>query len=588
MRFVGVFLLGCVGASSQPLSILPPSLDASDQTIFFGSSLYPDGLKYATDIYARDSGGVRRLTQIGVDSISGVIQFSVSSDGSTLAYTAFGSSFILRSVNLNSGESSSWTCPFQLCTSSDASLHIGPGNRIIVSGHRIRHFAADIYSANADGSFTFLSDGYLAPSPQRVISDTGLIAFTQYQSLPANVYVMNLDGSNSRALTQFPVPPQGVNAGKVARDATISQSGRLVVFSTTDAALENRSQVWAVTSDGLLRSLSGPDENCGSPSISSDGTLAAFVCDGQVNISRSDGTARRALTNFRWSAASSPVISADGSRVVFTMGLPGTSPISRGAIWSIDTDGMGLEAVYAPRVLNPVGIVDAFGAGPPTPIGDLITAFGANFTSDSLSVAEARPLPDSLNGISLLVNGRAVPILAVTPWQINAQLPPWVPEGSATFQIRFADASVTNLTTQPVVTSAPEPITLGTRNSPNCQLAIFHAGTRVLADQQHPAAIGETVEIYAVGLGPTDPVISPGMTAPKSPLAKVITTTTVTLPDNSGAINLPVVFAGLAPGLIGIYQINATIPTGSAGQREVFVHLKNGTGGGTGCAFWVR
>src|SRR5437764_9531945 len=118
------------------------------------------------------------------------------------------------------------------------------GNYIYFSWHRIRHFTEDIYSANTDSSFTFLSNGYLAQSPQRVISDTGLIVFTQYQSLPANVYVMNLDGSNKHALTQFPVPTQGVNAGKVARDATISQSGGLVVFATTDAALENRSQIW--------------------------------------------------------------------------------------------------------------------------------------------------------------------------------------------------------------------------------------------------------------------------------------------------------------------------------------------------------
>jgi hypothetical protein len=39
MRFVAVFLLGCLTAGSQPLSILPPSLNAADQRIFFGSSL---------------------------------------------------------------------------------------------------------------------------------------------------------------------------------------------------------------------------------------------------------------------------------------------------------------------------------------------------------------------------------------------------------------------------------------------------------------------------------------------------------------------------------------------------------------------
>jgi uncharacterized protein (TIGR03437 family) len=589
MRFVAVFLVGCAAGSSQPFAILPPSLNASDQTVFFGSTLYPGGPQYAADIYAQDSRGIRPLTHIGVDSNSIVVEFAVSSDGSQLAYTAeLGITSVLRSVNLNSGESKTWTCIFQLCTSSDASLHIGPDNRIIISGHRIAHFSADIYSANTDGSFTFLSDGYLAPSPQRAISETGLIVFTQYQSLPANVYVMNLDGTNKRALTHFPVPAQGVNAGKVARDATISQSGALVVFATTDAALENRSQIWAVTSDGLLRSLSGPDEDCASPSLSSDGTLAAFVCNGQVNILRTDGTARLALTNFRWSAASSPVMSADGSRVVFTLGPPGNGlPVARGAIWSIGTDGKRLEPLYAPHVLNPGGIIDSFGREGPAPIGDLITAFGANFTTDSLSVAAERPLPDSLNGISLLVNGRAVPILSVTPWQINAQLPSWVPEGSATFQIHFEDASASNLMSQAVVPSGPRLIGLG-GNRPNCQLAVLHAGTGVLADQQHPATVGETVEIYALSLGPTDPMIPAGVPGPKSPPAKLIAPLTVILGDNSGGFNVPVLFAGLAPGLIGIYQINGTIPAGSSGRREVFLQAKYTPGDTGGCSFWVR
>jgi uncharacterized protein (TIGR03437 family) len=589
MRFVAVLLLGCLAASSQPLAILPPSLNAADQRVFFGSSLHPGGPQYATDIFAQDSGGVRRLTQVGVDSFATVFEFAVSSDGSHLAYTAqVGNASILRSVNLNTGESNSWLCVLQLCTSTEA-IHFGPNNTIIIGGRRFRNLTAEINSANVDGSFTLLTHGLLAPGPQRVISDSGLIVFTQYQTFPANVYVMNLDGSNPRALTHFPVPPQGVNAGKIARDATFSQSGGLVVFATTDAALENRSQIWAVTSDGLLRNLSGADEDCAAPSLSSNGILAAFVCNGQVNISRTDGTARRVLTNFQWSGATSPVISADGSRIVFTIGPTGNvPPVARGAIWSIGTDGKRLEPVYAPRVLNPGGVIDSIGILGPPPIGDLITAFGANFSADTLSVASERPLPDSLNGISLLVNGRAVPILAVTPWQINAQLPPWVPEGPATFQVKFEDGSTTSVTNLPVVASAPELITLTRRNTANCQLAVFHAGTGVVADEQHPAAIGETVEFYAVGLGPTDPVISPGATAPKSPPAKITDSVTVRLQDNDGGINVPVLYAGLAPGLIGIYQINGTIPPGSPGRREVFLGGKNSGDDGGGCAFWVR
>jgi len=45
---------------------------------------------------------------------------------------------------------------------------------------------------------------------------------------------------------------------------------------------------------------------------------------------------------------------------------------------------------------------------------------------------------------------------------------------------------------------------------------------------------------------------------PSAPLANVTTTATVTV----GGINAPVTFAGLAPGFLGLYQVNAQIPVG--------------------------
>jgi uncharacterized protein (TIGR03437 family) len=462
-------------------------------------------------------------------------------------------------------------------------------NTIIIGGNHTTQYSPEIHTANTDGSFTSLGRGMLAPSTQRVISSNGLIVLTDDDFLSSNVYVMNLDGSNRQPLTHFPAVTNAL-LGKVALDATISQSGSLVVFTTSNRAQPGASQIWAVLSDGLLRNLTLPAENCQSPSVSADGTLAAFVCNGQVYVERTDGTARRALTNFRWSSASSPVISADGSRVVFTVGPPANMFATAGAIYSIATDGTTLEALYAPRVLNAAGIVDALtGAQSPyIAIGDLITAFGANFTADTLTVAGQRSLPDNLNGITLLVNGRASPILAATPWQINAQLPAWVPEGVATFQVRFADGSASNITKQEVVSSAPQVLTLPNDPYPDCQSAVFHAGTGIQANQLHPATVGEIVEIYAIGLGPTDPVVPPGMPAPASPPAMAIGPVTVSTSDRLNDIDAPVLFAGLTPGLIGLYQVNVKVPNGLQGRRYISLRVKNGPTIGGGCPFWVH
>jgi len=71
-----------------------------------------------------------------------------------------------------------------------------------------------------------------------------------------------------------------------------------------------------------------------------------------------------------------------------------------------------------------------------------------------------------------------------------------------------------------------------------------------------PAARGSVIQIFATGLGPTTPAVASGAAAPSSPTASLVTPVTVTI----GGINAPVQFQALAPGFVGIYQINAQVP----------------------------
>ena len=47
-----------------------------------------------------------------------------------------------------------------------------------------------------------------------------------------------------------------------------------------------------------------------------------------------------------------------------------------------------------------------------------------------------------------------------------------------------------------------------------------------------------------------------GQPSPASPLPQTTTTPTVTI----GGVNAPVGFSGLAPGIVGLYQVNVTLP----------------------------
>jgi uncharacterized protein (TIGR03437 family) len=185
----------------------------------------------------------------------------------------------------------------------------------------------------------------------------------------------------------------------------------------------------------------------------------------------------------------------------------------------------------------------------------------------------------------MLVNAQPAAILAVTPWQINAQIPPSLPDGPAKFEVQFPDGAISNAIQQEVRAVSPNIFTLPSQDEADCQDAVFHAGTGIPADPKHPANAGETVEIYATGLGPTRPQLQAGMLAPASPLAALRFPVTLLL----GGAPAPVTFAGLTPGLIGVYQIDATMPSGLTGTRQ---QVTLGVNGGTlftgACRFSVQ
>src|SRR5206468_4331368 len=108
------------------------------------------------------------------------------------------------------------------------------------------------------------------------------------------------------------------------------------------------------------------------------------------------------------------------------------------------------------------------------------------------------------------------------------------------------------------------------------QAAAFHAGTGVAADMDHPATAGETLEIYGLGLGVTDPMVEAGVASPASPPARALQTPGLQI----GGRDAVVVFAGLAPGFAGVYQVNAIVPAGlSPGLHNVT--WRSGTAAGS-------
>jgi uncharacterized protein (TIGR03437 family) len=82
------------------------------------------------------------------------------------------------------------------------------------------------------------------------------------------------------------------------------------------------------------------------------------------------------------------------------------------------------------------------------------------------------------------------------------------------------------------------------------------ASTVIYADAAQPATAGDFLSIYCTGLGPVQGNVPPGTAVTVA--TPTIATATVTI----GGVNANVLYAGLAPGFPGLYQVNVQVPSG--------------------------
>lgn len=566
---------------SNPM--LPPAIDREGQTVVFGAAVDPGGsVEIIADLWVRNLPGsaVTRLTNYaGAGITTAVTSYTLSEDGTQVAYVLSavgGLSGEIHVIDTASGSDRLLTTDKRGCVQPLVTClgcffpcvhdpHFTADGRVLYTDSGSQPF----FLVSPTGTVTTLPvySGYLALGQQRVISDNGLVVFTSTApSGPVtgagtlDAYVMNLNGAGLRNLTQFS------NTNVSAQNAVISANGETIAFESNSGltGTAGMPQIFAINADGTgLRQLtSGPDPATHA-SLSADGSWLAYAQSGQVKVSPTGSAGPPAsVISFRYSTAQDAVLSDDGSQVAFTIGPNG----GRGAIYEAPASGGPGLPVYAPVSLNSNGVEAIASWASPSP-GSLISAYGLNFTGDQMVEASSFPLPPTLANVSLLVNGQPVPMEAVTPWQINAQLPQTTPAGNATFQVVANGVSHNTVTVQ-VPSSAPSVFTFSaedTAGNAYWQAAAFHAGTATPADATHPAKAGETLETYGTGLGQTNPMVAAGEPSPLSPLAWAVVTPQVTI----GGQPAQTPFAGLVPGLAGVYQINVVVPAGLAPGQQL-------------------
>ena len=219
--------------------------------------------------------------------------------------------------------------------------------------------------------------------------------------------------------------------------------------------------------------------------------------------------------------------------------------------------GARVPLVAPGQVLNGASFV----AQAPVSPGSLISIFGSQL-ADGQALGAA-PFQTSLAGTQVVLGGKPAPLLYTSDTQINAQVPFDVPVNS---QLQILVQRGSALSVGDPLTVAPAQPAIFTQDQQGTgQGSIVNGISNVLADASAPVQAGDVVAIYCTGLGEVNPKVSSGAVAPNSPLSRTVNEATVSI----GGISAKVDFAGLAPGLAAVYQVNAVVPRGVAPGNAV-------------------
>ena len=533
--------------------IVRPAGDATLSNIVFGSGVTPDGkLRYTKDVWTVQpgSGAVRQLTNfVNSASSPGATAVSIAPDSSTAAYLAIldnagKQSQEVHVVDLVSGSdrliaTDTQGCIQPLCANCILpclhDLHYSlDGKKLIWMSSQANPF----FVANVDGSGVIrlpVAAGQLADSPNVVTAD-GRLVFLVVNSGSVTPYSIQLDGTGMTQLAY----------GPLTSDFIISQDGLTAAWQDANTVSSAQTLYSIQTANTSIATVNIASTPFSSLSISANGSQTASVHDHQVWTSHQ-------ITSFQFSDVLDAALNSAGTKILYSTAE--TNSAQRAAIWVADVSGANAKAIFGPGSINPGGIIGINSQGLPLALspGSYFTIYGQNLhVQDELVTSN---IPVTLQG----TNG-ALPLQALTPWQVNAFLPMTTPSGPLTLTLALeSGAQLTFAAT--VNQTAPALITYPDATGKQ-QAAAFHLSTLIPCDARNPARANEVVETYGFGLGITTPIQAVGVPAPFSPLARTVVVPTVTV----GTQKVQILYSGLVPSVIGVYQINIVTPALAPGD----------------------
>ncbi len=268
--------------------------------------------------------------------------------------------------------------------------------------------------------------------------------------------------------------------------------------------------------------------------------------------------------------------------LVWDQDLNSRSAVERILVSAPSTVVAKLEKISA---IAPAGIRNAAGDTPDGTVapGSIISIYGANL-GEELLIGPSNPLAQAIGDIYVTVNDSMLPLIFVSPNQINAQLLSTLGEGEYTLKVHSTGKPDVNGTFR-VKRNAPGVFFNVTADGMPLVAALHQDGTPIT--QQSPGRKGETISLFGTGLGGYDRPIIDGFVLPGTEVynlldpVKVVAGVPASGPAGANAAQIPAavrdpLFAGGAPGMVGTnlirVKLDADLPPGQVLELSLSVN----------------
>jgi uncharacterized protein (TIGR03437 family) len=233
------------------------------------------------------------------------------------------------------------------------------------------------------------------------------------------------------------------------------------------------------------------------------------------------------------------------------------------------------ELLGLPPAITQNGVVNGASFQPGISPGSWFSIQGAHLSNSTriwgTADFQGSRLPTSLDGVSVQVNGKDAPVYYVSGTQLNALAPSDSAIGPVNVTVKNGD--LTASTTANLQTFAPAFFTFDPENRK--YLAAVHLDGALIGKTgllgngttTRPASQGERILLFGTGFGPTNPRVPTDQVF--NGAAPLVDSSQLAL--RIGGVPATVEFAGMTGA--GLYQFNAIVPIGSAGDLPVVAEV---------------